>query len=53
MLYRKIPKTGEQLSALGFGCMCLPMKGVKIDDERAIRQIRYAVDQGETEKAHG
>ncbi len=46
MLYRKIPKTGDSLSILGFGCMRLPMQDGKIDAERAIRQIRHAVDQG-------
>jgi len=47
MLYRKIPKTGDELSILGFGCMRLPVKGDgSIDDERAIKQIRYAIDHG-------
>ena len=47
MLYRKIPKTGDELSILGFGCMRLPMtKDWRIDEPRAIRQIRIAIDQG-------
>ncbi len=47
MLYRKMPKTNEKLSALGFGCMRLPvLKGGMIDKKRAITQIRHAVDQG-------
>ncbi|MCP4720513.1 MAG: aldo/keto reductase [Desulfobacteraceae bacterium] len=47
MLYRKMPKTNEKLSALGFGCMRLPvLKGGMIDKKRAIAQIRHAVDQG-------
>lgn len=46
MLYRKMPKTGDELSILGFGCMRLPIKDGKIDQERAIRQIRYAIDHG-------
>lgn len=47
MLYRKIPKNGDELSILGFGCMRLPVdQGKKIDDARAIRQIRTAIDQG-------
>ena len=47
MLYRKVPKTGDELSILGFGCMRLPQKkGGGIDEERAIRQLRYAVDYG-------
>ena len=48
MLYRKVPKTGDELSILGFGCMRLPAKknGSGIDEERAIRQLRYAIDDG-------
>ena len=46
MLYRTVPKNGDQLSILGFGCMRLPAKGRGIDEERAIRQIRYAIDHG-------
>ena len=47
MLFRKVPKTGEDLSILGFGFMRLPSKkGGGIDDERAIRQLRYAIDHG-------
>ncbi|MGO9229846.1 MAG: aldo/keto reductase [Bryobacteraceae bacterium] len=46
MLYRKVPKTGNQLSILGFGCMRLPQKDGRIDEERATRQIRHAIDRG-------
>ena len=46
MLYRKMPKNGDMLSILGFGCMRLPVKNGKIDEDRAIRQIRYAIDKG-------
>ena len=46
MLYRRMPKNGDELSILGFGCMRLPMKEGKIDEARAIAQIRYAIDQG-------
>jgi len=46
MQYRTVPKTGEQLSALGFGAMRLPMKRLKIDEDRAIAQIRSAIDGG-------
>ena len=46
MLYRTVPKTGDQLSILGFGCMRLPKKGGKIDVERATRQVRFAIDRG-------
>ncbi|MDG6257687.1 MAG: aldo/keto reductase [Methanomicrobiaceae archaeon] len=46
MLYRTVPKTGDRLSILGFGCMRLPKKGGKIDVERATRQVRIAIDRG-------
>ncbi|NMB78486.1 MAG: aldo/keto reductase [Methanomicrobiales archaeon] len=46
MLYRTVPKTGDTLSILGFGCMRYPSKGRGIDEERTIRQIRYAIDHG-------
>ncbi len=47
MLYRKMPKTNERLSALGFGCMRLPvLTDGQIDKKRAIAQIRHAIDQG-------
>lgn len=46
MLYRTMPQNGDELSALGFGCMRLPMVDGKIDEERAIAQIRKAIDDG-------
>jgi len=46
MQYRTVPKNGDKLSKLGFGCMRLPMKGPVVDEERAIKQIRYAIDHG-------
>jgi hypothetical protein len=46
MLYRKMPKTGDELSILGFGCMRLAQKDGRIDEERAARQIRHAIDRG-------
>jgi len=46
MLYRKMPKSGDMLSILGFGAMRLPQKGNKIDEPRATAQIRMAVDRG-------
>lgn len=46
MQYRTVPKNGDKLSVLGFGCMRLPLKGESIDVERAIKQIRYAIDNG-------
>jgi uncharacterized protein len=47
MLYRKIPKTGDELSILGFGGMRLAVKeDGSIDEERAKKQVRYAIDHG-------
>jgi uncharacterized protein len=47
MLYRKMPKNGDELSILGFGCMRLPvMENGTIDEKRAISQVRYAIDHG-------
>ena len=46
MLYRKAPNTGDELSILGFGCMRLAQKDGRIDEERAARQIRYAIGRG-------
>lgn len=46
MLYRKIEKTGDELSVLGFGAMRLPTKNGRTDEKRATEQIRYAIDHG-------
>ena len=46
MLYRKVTITGDPLSILGFGCMRLPQKDNRIDEARAARLIRFAIDQG-------
>jgi uncharacterized protein len=46
MLTRTVPKTGDQISILGYGCMRLPQENGKIDPVRATRQIRSAIDRG-------
>ncbi len=46
MQYRRVTKNGDQLSALGFGAMRLPTRMGRIDEERATRQIRSAIDAG-------
>ncbi len=46
MLYRTMKKGGDELSVLGFGCMRVPQKRGRIDEARATKQIRHAIDQG-------
>jgi uncharacterized protein len=47
MQYRKFGRCEEKVSVLGFGCMRLPiLADGTINDEEAIRQIRYAIDNG-------
>ncbi|MHA2131568.1 MAG: aldo/keto reductase, partial [Promethearchaeota archaeon] len=52
MKYRKMGSLDWEVSALGFGCMRLPTKKVNgnevIDEEEAIKMIRYAIDNGVT-----
>ena len=46
MQYRKIPKTGDEISSLGFGAMRLPLKNGKIDRNKASKLIYHAIDNG-------
>lgn len=46
MLYRTMEKTGDALSILGYGCMRLPTKNSRIDEEKAKEQIYAAIDRG-------
>ncbi len=49
MLYRKLGRTGEMVSILGFGCMRLPVINEKpemIDQEKATQLLHYAIDSG-------
>lgn len=46
MQYRQIRKTGDEISALGFGAMRLPLKNGKIDRKKARELIYHAIDNG-------
>lgn len=49
MKYRPYGRSGFDVSALGFGCMRLPLLDedpTHIDEDQSIRMIRYAVDHG-------
>ncbi|MDV3426968.1 MAG: aldo/keto reductase [Bacillota bacterium] len=49
MKYRKFGKLGFETSALGFGCMRLPVVNDgtnQIDEPEAIKMIRHAIDNG-------
>ncbi|MFB3884730.1 MAG: aldo/keto reductase [Thermodesulfobacteriota bacterium] len=48
MLYRRLGKTGFNVSILGFGCMRLPVRGSKkeIDEEETFQMVGYAMDHG-------
>jgi predicted aldo/keto reductase-like oxidoreductase len=49
MEYRKFGQLDWEVSALGFGCMRLPLSGTKsseINEEEARNMVYYAIDQG-------
>ncbi|MFI3114609.1 MAG: aldo/keto reductase [Clostridia bacterium] len=46
MQYRKLDKTGEEISALGYGCMRFPTNFGKIDVDLAKEMIFKAIDSG-------
>ena len=46
MKYRKLGKTNEEVSILGFGCMRFPQKNGKIDEIEATKMLKFAIDNG-------
>ena len=46
MQYRVNPRNGQALSALGYGCMRFTTKGGSIDQEKANRELKRALDLG-------
>ena len=49
MLYRRVGKTGESASILGFGCMRLPTRGAKahlIAEDKAQAMVDHAIRNG-------
>jgi len=46
MQYRSLVKGSEEISTLGYGCMRLPVKGNRIDEEKALEQMLYAYNEG-------
>jgi predicted aldo/keto reductase-like oxidoreductase len=46
MQYRIDPKSGNKLSALGFGCMRFPRKGIGIDQEKSENLAMEAIEKG-------
>ncbi|MEG2148907.1 MAG: aldo/keto reductase [Clostridiales bacterium] len=46
MEYRKNPKNGDKLSVLGYGCMRYTKKGGSIDQEKAEKEMLYALEHG-------
>ena len=46
MKYRKDVKSGENLSVLGYGCLRFIKKGATIDQEKAEKEMIYAIDNG-------
>jgi predicted aldo/keto reductase-like oxidoreductase len=46
MQYREVPKNGDKLSVLGYGCMRLPVRMQSINQKLAEKQIMYAIEQG-------
>jgi hypothetical protein len=47
MQYRNLGKSGKRVSALGFGCMRLPLlTDGAVDEAESARMVRFAIDHG-------
>ena len=46
MLYREIPSNKDKISLLGYGCMRLPQTAGRIDETKAEKQLKGAIDRG-------
>lgn len=46
MLYREVPKNGDKLSILGYGCMRFPVRLKAINENLAEKQILHAMERG-------
>lgn len=46
MIYREVPKNGDRLSALGYGCMRFPERMRRINEPLAEKQILHAMECG-------
>ena len=46
MLYRTNQRNGQKLSILGYGCLRYSKKGTAIDQEKAEKEMAYAIEQG-------
>ena len=46
MQYRTMKHSGDTVSVLGYGCMRLPEKSGRIDEDRAARQLLSAIERG-------
>ncbi len=48
MQYRKNPRNGQELSALGYGCLRFSKKGKDIDQAKAEEEMKRAIEAGVT-----
>lgn len=46
MLYREVPKNGDRLSILGYGCMRFPQRMKSINEKLAEKQMMHSLERG-------